>query len=59
MKKSIEETSKKEIAKKVMTPKRRYFAPSLGRSVEARDLAEAEQLINDSKKDNEAGDDNS
>lgn len=40
-KKTTDETSKKRIAKRVVTPKRRYFVPKAGVSVEADDAASA------------------
>lgn len=54
MAKSIEEQSKKEIAKRVITPTRKYFLPTKGVTVEAADEAEAVKKAN--KKDEEVGD---
>lgn len=39
-----DELPKREIAKRVITPKRRYFVPEYGRSVEAESLDEAAKL---------------
>jgi hypothetical protein len=38
---TTEEQPKKQIANKVITPKRKYFVPSTGRTVEAESLADA------------------
>lgn len=40
-KKSADEQPKKTIAKKVVTPKRRYFVPGIG-AVEATDLSQVD-----------------
>ena len=41
VKKSADETSKRKIARRVVTPKRRYFMPAAGQSVEADDMNKA------------------
>lgn len=45
--KTNEELPKKELAQKVITPKRRYFFPEHGKSVEADDYADAVQKMKD------------
>lgn len=40
-KKTADENSKAKIAKRVVTPKRRYFMPAAGVSVEADDITKA------------------
>lgn len=39
-----DETPKQSIAKRVVTPKRKYFFPELGRVYEASSLADAQKL---------------
>lgn len=41
-----EELSKREVAKEVITPKKRYFFPEEGKSVEAETQEEAEKKLN-------------
>ena len=41
IKKAADENSKAKIAKRVVTPKRRYFIPAAGVSVEADDMEKA------------------
>lgn len=54
-KKSADEHSKDKIAKRVVTPKRRYFLPEAGREVEAEELANVQEALN---KEAEVGDGN-
>ena len=57
MAKTIEEKSKKTIARQVVTPKRRYFVPNHG-EVEAKDLTDVEVKLKQANKKVEAGDGN-
>jgi hypothetical protein len=57
MAKTTEEKSKKTIAKRVITPKRRYFVPNHG-EVEAEDLTRVEAKLKQVNKKAEAGDGN-
>lgn len=50
-KKTIEEQSKEDVAKKVITPKRRYFVPSVRRTVEAENVAEVAKQVTEKKED--------
>lgn len=56
MSKPIEEQSNTKVAKSVTTPKRRYFAPLQGQTVEAMDVADATAQVTKIKKDEEVGD---
>lgn len=49
-KKSTDELPKKEVAKKVITAKRRYFLPTHGISVEAESVEEAVTKVKGNKK---------
>lgn len=54
--KTPDETPKRKIAKKVVSPKRLYFSPDLGRSVEASDEVEASELVAKELNQEEVGD---
>lgn len=56
MTKTAKEQSSTEIAKSVETPKRKYFAPLQGQTVEAADEVDAAQQVTKLKKDEEVGD---
>lgn len=50
---SADEMPKKKVAKRVISPKRRYYFPTLGKSVEATSREEAEAAVT---KEKEGGD---
>lgn len=47
---TTEEKPKEEIGKSVITPKKRYFYPEAGRSVEADSKEEADKLVKKKEK---------
>lgn len=47
---STEEKPKREVAQDVITPKKRYFYPEAGRSVEADSRDEADKLVTKKEK---------
>lgn len=49
--KSTDEQPKKTIAKRVITPKRRYFVPGVG-AVEAADLSKVDEELKKQEKSN-------
>jgi hypothetical protein len=56
---SKEDSIRKKRAEGVVAPTRKYFSPYQGKTVEAADLTEAKSLVNEEKKDEEVGDDQS
>lgn len=59
MTKSKDESIRKKRAEGVIAPTRKYFSPYQGKTVEAADVEQAKKLVNEEKKDNEVGDDES
>lgn len=55
-KKSSDEQPKRKIAERVVTPKRKYFVPALGETVEATDAETAVEEARKAVKKREAGD---
>jgi hypothetical protein len=52
---ATEEQPKKTIAKKLITPKRKYFVPTHG-MIEATNLADVEKQLSKKEKDEKVGD---
>lgn len=56
MNKKIDDKSNTDVAERVIAPKRKYFSPTTGMTVDAASADEAVKIVNKLKKDAEVGD---